>query len=71
MIRLQPEDGYPWQLMISVGEIRILFCLLFNETKAPALWTTLTFWLLNISLAVTAGADHHTIFFWIKILIPN
>ena len=57
--------------MISPGNIRILFRFLLNVPKAPAFWTTLTFWILNISMAVTAWTDHHTIFFWIKIFVPD
>jgi hypothetical protein len=46
-----------------------IFLFLFNEPKAPALWTTLTFWILNISLAITAGTDYHAILFGIENLL--
>jgi len=62
---------YAWQLVISGGNIRIFFCFLFNEPKAPTLWTTLTFWILNVSTAITAWTHNHTIFFWIKIFVPG
>jgi hypothetical protein len=42
----------------------------FNKPKTPTLWTTLTFWILNVSTAVTALTYYHTIFFWTKILVP-
>ena len=44
------------------GSIRVFFRFLSNEPEAPAFWTTLTFWILNISLAVTAWADYHVVF---------
>jgi hypothetical protein len=36
------------------GSIRVFFRFLSNEPKTPALWATLAFWILNISLAVKA-----------------
>jgi len=47
-------------------------CSLFlDEPKTPALWTTLTFRVLNITMAVTAWADHHAIFFGVEYLIVH
>jgi hypothetical protein len=40
-----------------------LFQLPFDEPEAAAFWTTLTFWILNISMAVTAWTDYHAVFF--------
>ena len=44
---------------------------LFNKPKTPALWTTLTFRVLNISMAVTVWADHHAIFLGVDSLIVH
>jgi hypothetical protein len=51
------------------GNIRIFFCLHFNEAKAPTLWTTLALWILNISMTVTGWTDCHTIFPRVKNLL--
>jgi len=38
-----------------------LFHSLFNEPKASTLWATLTFWVLNKSIAITTRTDFHII----------
>jgi hypothetical protein len=53
------------------GSIRVFFRFLSNEPKAPALWATLAFWILNISLAVTARADYHAVFLRLKNLLAH
>ncbi len=53
------------------GSIRVFFRFLSNEPKASALWATLAFWSLNISLAVTARADYHAVFLRLKNLLVH
>ena len=57
---------YPWQLISIGGSIRIFLWFLFDEAKAPAFWTTLMFWILNISPACAAWTDYHAIFLRIE-----
>jgi hypothetical protein len=47
----------------------VFFRFLSNEPKAPALWATLAFWILNLSLAVAARADYHAVFLRLKNLL--
>ncbi len=63
--------GYPRQLIAMGGGIRVFFRFLFNEPKASAPWETLAFWILNISLAVTARADYHAVFLMLKNLLSH
>jgi hypothetical protein len=41
--------------------IHISFSFLLNKPKASALWTTLTFWVLNVAGTVTVLTDYHAI----------
>jgi hypothetical protein len=71
-----PEDylflpKFPISIIFPSGIFRILFRFLFDEPKAPALWTTLTFWISNISVAVTAWTGYHAIFFMDKNLLVH
>jgi len=50
---------------------RVFFCFLSNEPKASTLWATLAFWILNISLAITARADYHAVFLMLKNLLAH
>jgi hypothetical protein len=62
---------YPWQLITMRGSIRVFFRFLSNEPKASALWARLAFWILNISLTVTARADYHAVFLRLKNLLVH
>jgi hypothetical protein len=42
--------------------IHLFFWLPFDKPEAPAFWATLTLWILNISMAITAWADYHAVF---------
>jgi hypothetical protein len=53
------------------GSIRVFFRFLSNEPKASALWARLAFWILNISLTVTARADYHAVFLRLKNLLAH
>jgi hypothetical protein len=46
----------------ATGEsIHILFRFLLNKLKASTLWTTLTFWVINIASTVTVLIDYHIV----------
>jgi hypothetical protein len=57
--------------LMTAGDTHTPFLLLLNETKAPALWTALTFWILDISMAITARAENHPIFFRVENLLGH
>ena len=62
---------YPWQLITIGGSICVFFRFFSDVPKASALWTTLSFWSLNISLAVTAWADDQAIILRVKNLLAH
>ena len=48
-------------------QISLVF--LFNKPKTPALWTTLTFWIINIAVPGAVLTDRHAIFIRVEYLL--